>query len=138
MSPAPEGSDRDLVRYREGLDEGVVRIQYCPRCDQHRWPPRPVCSACGGDPEWVDAPRTGRIRSWTVVGRSTLPEYADAVPYVVAVVDVGDTGIRMIGRVDRSEGIDLADRVVTWSVVDSPRGPRVVWMLDDPDMEGRS
>ncbi|WP_052068105.1 Zn-ribbon domain-containing OB-fold protein [Rhodococcoides fascians] len=89
----------DFAQFWQGCSEGVLRLQWCPTCDRHQWPPRPVCRRCGGSPEWVDARGEGRLYSWTVVHLSPLSAFAGSVPYVVAIAELDYAeGVRVVAR----------------------------------------
>jgi uncharacterized protein len=79
-----------------GCREDRLLIQACDACATPRFPPGPLCHACGSDrSRWIEASGRGRVYSWIVV-RHPIPAeiYASEVPYVVALVEL-DEGVRM-------------------------------------------
>lgn len=78
--------------------EGRLLIQRCDRCGEHQWYPRAHCVHCGGEPAWVEASGRGVVHTYTVVRRTTNPEFADDLPYVFAIVQL-DEGVRMASRI---------------------------------------
>lgn len=90
----PDGLDDP---FWQGLAEGVVRIQRCPRCERWIWGPRWVCPECHRvEPEWVDVEPSGRIFSWTRTWQKFAPEFADHVPYITVLVELPDAGERRL------------------------------------------
>ena len=74
-------------------------VPRCTSCGTHRLPPSPFCWHCRAqEVEWVEQPGTGTVYSFTVVWHPVLPDLADSVPYVPAVVELPDTnGCRLVG-----------------------------------------
>ena len=78
--------------------EGRLVLPRCDGCATVIWYPRLFCPACSGtDVSWVDAAGTGTVYSCTVVRKGQGP-FADAVPYVVAYVEL-DEGPRLLTNV---------------------------------------
>ncbi len=71
-------------------------LQRCAACAAYRFPPSPSCPDCRSTAtDWVEASGRGRIYSWIVVEHPVPAEvFADAVPYVVALVEL-DEGVRL-------------------------------------------
>jgi uncharacterized protein len=60
----------------------------CGQCGRFRMPPTPFCPECRSQViEWVEAPGPAILYSYTVVERAVIPEMADGLPYVPAVVE---------------------------------------------------
>jgi uncharacterized OB-fold protein len=96
--------DPELKPFWDGTDRDELRVQRCAACQTWRWPPRPACATCGSlDTEWVAVPGRGELFSWTVVGRATLPEFEDQVPYAVGIVALDDAPVRLIGRIETDD-----------------------------------
>jgi len=80
----------------QGCREDRLLIQKCEACGTPRFPPGPMCHACGSErSQWSQASGHGRVYSWIVV-RHPIPAeiYANDVPYVVALIEL-DEGVRM-------------------------------------------
>jgi uncharacterized OB-fold protein len=96
--------DPELEPFWDGTDRDELRVQRCAACQTWRWPPRPACAACGSlETEWVAVAGRGELFSWTVVGRATLPEFEDQVPYAVGIVALDDAPVRLIGRIETDD-----------------------------------
>src|SRR5688572_22551207 len=93
----------------EGCREDQLLVQTCGECGTPRFPPGPMCPACGSEQSaWKPATGRGRVYSWIVV-RHPIPAeiYASDVPYVVALIDL-DEGVRMPTNI-----VDCAPEAVT-------------------------
>jgi uncharacterized OB-fold protein len=93
--PAPSGIDR---RYHEGLIKHRLVIQQCAGCDAWQWPPEVLCHQCRSfDMRWVEVAPVGTLFTWTRVWHAAREGLEDAVPYVVAVVELeAAPGVRLV------------------------------------------
>jgi uncharacterized OB-fold protein len=83
----------------EALAQSRFVLPRCKGCAGWIWYPRGFCPACGSlDTEWQQVSGRGRIYSYTVVRKSGLPGWADAVPYVIAYVEL-DEGPRVMSNI---------------------------------------
>jgi len=99
--PRPDITDRDLAGFWEGTAAGELRVPRSRVTGEYIWPPRP--SAVGVpdfDLEWVGVPSTGTLFTWTVVHQTGLQGYSGITPYGVAVVQLDDVPVRMVGFAD--------------------------------------
>lgn len=98
--------DSESNPYWEGLKLGELRIQRCDSCARHVFYPRSLCPHCFSDQlSWVTASGKGKIYSYTVVHQA-YGAYADAVPFVIALVTLTE-GVRMMTRI-----IDAAPQMI--------------------------
>jgi hypothetical protein len=93
--PAPDAFERPFF---EAAARGELLYQRCPKCGFAQFYPRPVCTACGADPEWATASGRGVVHTWTVVRQNAMPPFEDELPYVVAMVELPE-GVRMLTNV---------------------------------------
>jgi uncharacterized OB-fold protein len=78
---------------------GRLSFQRCSDCGYVRWPPAALCPECWSPAAvWEAVERGGTIWSFGVYERAFDPAFADAVPYVVALVEL-DAGPRLIANV---------------------------------------
>jgi uncharacterized protein len=85
--PAP-AADPETLPFWAGTARGELLLRRCRECAVVAWPPRTFCPACGAaDPEWFAAAGTGEVYSRTIV-RKAQGEWRDAVPYVLAYVQL--------------------------------------------------
>jgi uncharacterized protein len=92
-------ADEHSAAYWEAARSGRLLIQRCARCGAHQFYPRRHCSAClAPDPDWVEASGRGQLHTFSVVRRSSNPEFAGDCPYVFAIVEL-EEGVRLATRV---------------------------------------
>jgi uncharacterized OB-fold protein len=86
--------------WEAALEHRLV-AQRCTGCGEFRMPPGPFCWNCQTqDAEWIDLPGTGTIYSFSITRQALIPQLADYVPYVVAVVDLDEApGARLVSTV---------------------------------------
>ncbi|MDD2620475.1 MAG: OB-fold domain-containing protein [Syntrophomonadaceae bacterium] len=81
--------------YWSKLEKGELWLQFCPACKEYIFYPRSICPHClMGDWEWQQLEGKGKIYSYTTICVSSLPEFANDVPYVYAIVELNE-GIRI-------------------------------------------
>lgn len=82
---------------------GEFTLPRCTRCERFVWYPREFCPHCGAaEVSWQPVSGRGVIYSRTVVRRAPHPDYAEATPYCVAVVEL-DEGVRLLTNVVSSD-----------------------------------
>jgi uncharacterized OB-fold protein len=105
--------DADSEPFWAAAAEHSLRIPRCRSCDRHIFYPRALCPHCHSDDlEWTEVSGLGTIYSFTVARRPAGPAFADAVPYVVILVDL-DEGARMMSNLvtDDVETVRIGQRV---------------------------
>ena len=90
--------DRDSERFWRGAAEGSLLMQRCSECANVQFYPRALCLTCAGDVEWVEVSGRGTIYTFTIIRQNLAPPFADAGPYVVAMV-VLEEGPMMLSNV---------------------------------------
>ncbi len=100
MTPRPLPNP-DTQPFWDGCDRHELRFQRCDACETFRFYPGPLCPSCGAaDHQWQRVKGTGEIYSYVVVRRAMSSGFAAEVPYVVALVELDETGgIRIPARV---------------------------------------
>lgn len=95
--PDPSFDDRE---YWERCQQKRLSFQACGACGKCRHPPGPYCPHCGSDRiDWVDAPETGELFSYTVIHHPAHESVRERVPYNVAIVAFPELGVRLISNV---------------------------------------
>lgn len=93
FTPSPSGLNAELYAH---CARGELRLQRCDDCGAWRHPPRVMCAHCSSERwQWTRASGRGRLYTWTVTHQALVPSFADAVPYVVAVVEL-EEGVRLV------------------------------------------
>lgn len=75
-------------------------VPCCTVCRTFRMPPSPFCPVCRSQTiEWVEQDGGAAVYSYTVVRHPLVPLVADAVPYIVAVVELPAAGrVRLVAN----------------------------------------
>src|SRR5512139_1432937 len=117
----------------EGAGRGELVLQRCRACGgvQHR--PRGVCASClSGEIEHFVASGLGRVYSFSIVRQNQMPEFRDALLYVVAYVAL-DEGPQLLTNIvgcdPTAVSIDMRVRV---EFVPVPADPRAATPIDAP------
>jgi uncharacterized OB-fold protein len=96
--PVPRPSPESIA-FWEGAKAHRLMLPRCNQCGRFWFPPSQRCRHClAANFAWVQASGTGRIYSFVVYHRVYHPGFADAVPYVVAIVEL-DEGPRLITNI---------------------------------------
>ena len=94
LVPHPNEEDGE---FWHGAARGELRIQRCTACGLHQHYARMLCIHCGADSlEWVTASGLGTVYSFTVIRQNGVPPFKERVPFVVAAVDLDETGARVL------------------------------------------
>jgi uncharacterized OB-fold protein len=95
--------DEDSEPFWAGCDDGRLRVQRCGGCGEFRWPPGPVCPACGShEHEWVDCSGRGTVYSWVVVHVPLAEVLADQLPFAVGLIEL-EEGVRIVSTIEGEE-----------------------------------
>jgi uncharacterized OB-fold protein len=102
----------------DGLAGGEVRLQHCTACDGWVFYPRTRCPHClSADLEWRRVSGEATLYTWTLCRRPTAPHFADAVPFVLAVVELAE-GVRMTTTIVDAEADALRAGMALRPVID--------------------
>jgi uncharacterized OB-fold protein len=99
-TPVTPEPDKTSAFFWEGARQHRLLIQSCTNCGFLIHTPQPVCRRClsfalsakemSGD---------GTVYSYTEVGQSMHPSFADAVPYILSVVELREQpGLRLVSN----------------------------------------
>jgi len=80
----------------EAAREGRLAIQHCSDCGQWVHYPSAICDNClSTELRWDDTSGRGTVESFSTVYRGFAPEFADDLPYTVALVRL-EEGINLL------------------------------------------
>jgi uncharacterized OB-fold protein len=118
--PRPDEASRF---FWEGARDGRLLVQRCANCGSYQYPPDVACIRCQSQalvPTEVSG--RGSLYSFAIVDRAFHEGFVDALPYVVALVDLPEqAGLRMLTNIVEAEHGSL--RVgMPLEVVFEPRG----------------
>ena len=83
----------------EGCRKGELLIQKCQDCQTFIFYPKMYCPDClSSNLEWAKASGKGKVYSHMTVYAFQPTEFADDVPYVVAIIEL-DEGVRMMSNI---------------------------------------
>ena len=98
VTPGPE--IRISLPAYERAFEAKVRLEAgrCPHCGTLALPPRHRCLGCGaeGDAELAQLPRDATVYTTTTIH---TPVPGLATPYTIVIVELGETGVRLLAQV---------------------------------------
>lgn len=87
--------NEDNAPYWEYAREHQLRMQKCANCGHIRFPVGIVCPRCHSlETEWTRLSGKGKVYSYIIYHQAYHPAYKDALPYVVAIIQL-DEGPRM-------------------------------------------
>ena len=90
--PPMRGLARDFYGY---CKQHELRFQRCLQCGTWRHVPREMCASCGSfDSDWAQSSGKGQVYSWATTTQPMLPNFADAIPYSIVIVEL-EEGVRM-------------------------------------------
>jgi uncharacterized protein len=94
--PSP---DADSAPYWAAARAGRLELQRCRPCGLVVFYPRARCPRChAADLAWETLSGRGTVHAYTIVHRAPDPSLEDAIPYVVALVDL-DEGARLMTNI---------------------------------------
>lgn len=80
--------------------EHRIALPRCTTCGTVRFPPSPFCHVCRAqEVEWIDHDGAGHVYSFTVIRHAVIPQVADSLPLIAAVVELDGTECRLVGNV---------------------------------------
>ena len=92
-------ADPVTAPFWESVRAHAMRVQHCNACGRGIFYPRGICPLCfSTDLAWEIAAGTGVVQAFTIVHRHPNPAFNEAVPYVVALIEL-DEGVRMLSNV---------------------------------------
>ena len=107
--PLPDVTWGPTAEYWAGASRGELRIPRCEGCGRWCWYPRERCRHCDGRAfRWETTSGRGTLFSWVVVTHPFLPQFADLVPFVPALVALDeDAAVRIPTRMVDCDPADL-------------------------------
>ncbi len=116
--PLPDTEWPPTQEFWAAAARGELAVPRCDACRRYVWYPDGRCRFCRSQSStWTRLSGRGRVFSWSVVRRAFIPELAEDVPYVAALVAIDeDPAVRLVTRLldcDPAQlRIDMPVRVV--------------------------
>ncbi len=112
----------------EAAKRQVLKIPQCPSCKKLFFPPVPLCPYCFAEPiGWTQVKGRGKVYTFTIVHRATVPAFQKDAPYVLAVIEL-DEGVRVpsnvVGCAPDAVRIGMPVRVVFEKATDEVTIPK--------------
>ena len=113
--------DEDSVVFWEGCRRQRLLIQQCDICKHFRFPPSPLCPRClSSATTWQDDPGTGEVLTFCVYHSAIAgPAWEAEVPYIVAVISLAYSGVKILSNLICDEIDFSTDRIASQSTVRS-------------------
>ena len=107
MIPIRPSSELLAQPYWQYLVRGVLKLNFCHKCDTYRHPPGPVCPKCRtiGN-EWAAVSGRGALKSYTTVYHPVHKLLADHTPYIITLVEL-EEGVRMVSGIPAGLKVEL-------------------------------
>lgn len=93
--------DEVTAFFWDGARDGQLVMQKCAACERYQYPPDVVCTHCQSI-ELLPTPVSGRgtLYSYSVVDRAFNQGFVDALPYILALVELEEQpGLRMLTNI---------------------------------------
>lgn len=91
--------NEDTKEFWEGCKRHELLIQRCPECHIYRFYPSSLCPKCmSAQAEWARVSGRGHIYSYAIGRHVRSPAWADAVPYILGIIEL-EEGVRMMSNV---------------------------------------
>lgn len=91
--------DEESKGYWEACQRHELVIQRCGQCGVLRYYPRALCPSCLSDRvEWLRCSGHGTVYTFTVTHQNQAPGFRDALPYVLAYVELAE-GVRLLTNI---------------------------------------
>lgn len=103
-SAPPNG--REATPHWKAARQGRLVMPFCEACGVIAWPPAGACTRCRSALAWRECSGAGVVVTFSVVRRAVQPEWKDAVPYVVAFIDL-DEGGRILSNIVDCDPADV-------------------------------
>jgi uncharacterized OB-fold protein len=98
MKPLPR-IDEESKGFWEACRRHELYLQRCAACTTLRYYPRALCPCCLSDRiEWVRASGRGTVYTFTITYQNQAPGFRDALPYVMAYVEL-EEGVRLLTNI---------------------------------------
>lgn len=91
--------DEESKGFWEACQRRELVVQRCGACGALRHYPRALCPNCLSDQvEWLRCSGRGTVYTFTVTHQNQAPGFRDALPYVLAYVEL-EEGVRMLTNI---------------------------------------
>jgi uncharacterized OB-fold protein len=95
--PLPDLEWEPTRTFWAGAARGELVLPRCDACGRYVWYPDGACRVCRGTSlQWTRVSGRGRLFTWSIVHRAFIPQLANLVPFVTALVTIDeDPAVRL-------------------------------------------
>ena len=87
-----------IEQFYKFMQQGKLMAGRCVKCGKIHLPPRPLCDNCYSQKfEWVEAPKKGKLLTYTII-HIAPPQFQAMAPYAVGIVEL-ENGLRIPGMI---------------------------------------
>jgi uncharacterized OB-fold protein len=87
-----------IEQFYKFLSQGKLMAGKCLKCGKIHLPPRPLCDNCYSQTfEWIEAPKNGKLLTYTVIHIAPT-QFQSLAPYAVGIVEL-ENGLRLPGMI---------------------------------------
>jgi uncharacterized protein len=87
-----------IEQFYKFMQQGKLMAGKCQKCGKIHLPPRPLCDNCYSQQfEWVEAPKKGKLLTYTII-HNAPPQFQAMAPYAVGIVEL-ENGLRIPGMI---------------------------------------
>jgi len=119
----------EFMGFVDNARQGRLAFPYCRICGKFHWYPMPRCPHCrGNEIEWRQVSGRGQLFSFTRVMHAFDKSRADALPYVVALIEFADApGVRLVTNIvgGRHDALRIGQPVAPVFLLDGKGRPVV-------------
>jgi uncharacterized OB-fold protein len=91
--------DEEMRPWWEATQRHELYVQKCRECGDLRFHPRALCTSCmSSRVEWIKCSGRGKIYTFTVTNQNAGRGFRDALPYVLAWVEL-DEGVKLLTNI---------------------------------------
>ena len=91
--------DEENRPWWEAVQRHELYVQKCRECGDLRFHPRALCTSClSPRTEWIRCKGAGKIYTFTLTNQNQAGGFRDALPYVMAWVEI-DEGLKMLTNI---------------------------------------
>ena len=95
--PLPDVDWPPTREFWSGAARGELVLPRCDACHRYVWYPDGACRHCNAtDQTWTRVSGNGRLFSWSIIHRPFIPQLANLVPFITALVAIEeDPAVRL-------------------------------------------
>lgn len=119
LPPYQFSKETQTKHFWDELENNHLVSTQCGDCKTKHWPPKSMCNKCySTNIDWVDLPTTGVLLTWSKV--TAPPEGFSKDGYIVGIVELSGTNLRVFGKIRSSEKHIKTNSMVKLEIIEDP------------------